>query len=197
MLNRLAALLVSVAALVAVSVILSPNASSRLTILPTDDTAGGGAGNIPFPMHFGGTSGGWPAATVCLRSTGGGNYVTCTDLDEKHSQPYDGQVFIRKLVCAPTKDHTIWDGTGTPSLSLSVLETQGGSGTLSYTSNQIGGAITFDATDEPGVAKTLAINASTTIANGMLKVGITDSVEAGGAPSNQDTGFSCTLSGYE
>jgi len=186
-----------IAPLIAMLLVATPASG---VLYPSDNLSGGGPNNIPFTMHFGGASSTWPTTVICLRSTGSGSYISCADGefdDERILTPYSGQVFVRQLACAPADDFTIWDGTGTPSISLSVYETQGGSGTLAYSRNQIGGALTFLKTDEPGVTKTLTINAFTTIENGMIQVKPSAVVEAGGAPVAQVNGFTCIISGYE
>jgi len=179
--------------LIALALLVSAPAGAVL--MPTDDLRG--PDNFYFTMKFGGSSSSWPTTTSCLRSTGSGAYITCADGkmdDERIISSYVGQVRVMRLSCSPADDFTLWDGTGTPSISLSVYETQGGSATLAYSRNQIGGTITFYATDEPGVTKWIDINQDTTIENGQIQVKPSAVVEAGGSPTAQINGFSCTVS---
>jgi len=189
-----------VAALIASLVAISPHAYSvAFNLLPSDSLAGGGSGNIPFTMSFGGNSANWPTTDSCLRSTGSGGYVTCAAFvsEDRIALPYTGQVFVRRMDCAPNFDHLLWDATGTPSISISVFEMEGGgTGSVAFDRNQIGGAITFLKTDEPMVTRSLPINLPTTIENGSIQVKVS-AIDAGGTPSVQNNAFTCTVSLYE
>lgn len=174
--------------------VLVPQAHSRLTILPTDDTAGGGSGDIYRFMDFGSNSNAWPDTDTCLSATGGGgSHRACsaTDAtDSRNTMPYRGQAFIRYLVCTPTGVHSQWtSGVGT--LDLAVYEVQGSDTDADFVRKQIGGNLQFDTNDAVGVALTLVINLPTTLENGELQVKFA-AVSTAPTPTD-DNGFNCTI----
>ena len=101
---------------------------------------------------------------------------------------------MRYLVCAPVRDHTLWDG-GSKSLSVSVYEVQGSDNETNYVRNQIGGALQFTESDGAGVSKRLTINLPTSIENGQLQVKF--SAVSTEPTSTTGNGLGCILAGVE
>ena len=170
-----------------------PSAYGRITLLPSDDTAGGGSGDIYWFMNFGGSSANWPNLNNCLVSTGGGaSYRQCASTDapdHRNGTPYFGQVFVRYLVCTPMQAHTAWGSDA--SLSLAVYETQGSNGEGNFVRRKLGGDVTFDQTDGIGVSDRVIINLTTTLSGGTLQVRF--SVVGTPPIAPDDNGFSCVI----
>lgn len=195
--NRLATIAMSVAALMMSLAAISPHAYSRLTILPSDDTAGGGSGDIYWFMNFGSNQSAWPTLNNCLSSSGGvGSHRNCVSTsapDARNGTIYFGQAFVRYLICSPMEDHLSWGSAA--DLSLAVYEVQGSSesgGTEdNFVRNKLGGDVSFDETDGVGVSKRVVINLPTTLSGGYLQVKFS---VVGSEPSvPTDNGFSCII----
>ena len=169
---------------------------SHAVLLPSDFAAGGGTGDIPFFIAFGGSdvANAWPDTDLCLRAQAGGAYRDCAagDVpDELHVRPYLGQAFVRYLICSPAQETSIWlDG----SFSVAVYEVQGSPVGADFVRNKISGDLTIDQDDPVGVGILLTINAATTLENGQLQIKFS-AVSA--APVSQINGLACTLAGFE
>lgn len=173
------------------AMVLAPAAQS-VVLIPTDNTAAGGAGDIYWFMHFGSNSSDWPDTTTCLgaQSGGGAHRIFCDATDGPESRlgkTYSGQVFVRYIACTPTGLHALWLSG---SLQLAVHEFSGSFAGSDYVRKQIGGTLTFDEADTIGVSQRLTINAPTTLENGNLQIKFTD---VGAAPLAPANGFTCTI----
>ncbi len=173
---------------------------SRITLLPSDDTSGGGAGNIPWDETYGNAETAWPTALDCMRITGGSanSYIACalvSDYPNNTNRSFDGTVYIRKLVCSPSMDHA-WDGTDAQ-MNWGVYAITGDTGgAVGFSRELIGGSLNFDADDEARVSKTLTIEQFTSISDGAIQVGlVTDDFGAGATVF--DSAFNCTVYGFE
>lgn len=172
--------------------LVAPSAYGRLTLLPSDDTAGGGAGDIYWFMHFGSNATAWPSTDSCLRNAGGASHRPCSTgaaPDSLNVKAYFGTPFIRYLACSPSVDHTLWGSAAT--LSISLYEVQGSDTEGNLVQNKLGGAITFDQTDGAGVAKRLIINTTTTLSGGQIQVRFSAVSAAPSAPV--DNGLTCVI----
>lgn len=178
-------------ATVFVLLLLAAPAHSRITLLPSDDTAGGGAGDIYWFMNFGSTQTTWPVTTQCLSSTGASTaHRTCAGTpDSRIGQQYFGTPFVRYLTCAPAEEHTLW-GTAA-SLSVAVFVYQGSDGESNFVQTQVGGSLSFDETEGTAVSKRLTINSEVPITSGMIKIKFTDVGSQPSAPI--DNGLVCTI----
>lgn len=178
--------------LVALMVLATP-VQARLTLLPSDDTAGGGSGDIYWFMHFGSNQTTWPSIDSCLSSQGGGgSHRGCNATvapDSRVYKTYFGTPFVRYLACSPSEDHTSWGSSA--SLTLAVFSVQGSNAEGNYVRTQIGGGLAFDETDGVGITKRLTINASAPIADATIQIRFT---VVGGAPSVPvDNGLTCVI----
>ena len=171
--------------------------TASAVLLPTDNLRG--ENRRYWTAHFGGSSGSWPTVVdVCLRSTGSGGFLGCPvdEFDERYSWPYGGQPMVETLDCTPTDDHELWDGTGpAQSLSLALFEATGGSASLAYERNQVGGSVTFTSANPTGKTEPLAINQRVSIVDGLLLVKLSAFV-AGGGQTAVEHAFSCVAHGY-
>lgn len=149
---------------------------------PSDDTAGGGSGDIYWFMHYGSNWTTWPDVNRCLSSqSGGGSHRTCTSVtapDSRNVKPYFGTPFVRYLACAPSEDHTAWGSSA--SLSVAVFSVQGSDVESNYVRTQVGDSLAFDETDGVGVTKRLTINAFAPISDAQIQIKFT---AVGSAPS--------------
>lgn len=176
------------------AVLWAPAAHSAIVPIPSDNTAGGGTGDIPFFIAFGGSLNTWPDTDQCLRAQAGGNYRDCASgdtADELHVRPYLEQAFVRYLICTPARGHSLWLSG---SLSVAVYEVQGSSTDADFVRNKISGDLTIDEADPVGVGVLLTINAFTTLSNGQLQVKFSAVSAAPVSPAN---GLACTLAGFE
>ena len=176
-----------------IMLLVVPVVSSRITLTPSDDTAGGGSGDIYWFMHFGSHAATWPTTDSCLRTAGGGSsHRPCqfgAAPDSLNIKAYFGTPFVRYLACSPAQDHTLWGSSA--SLSVALHETQGSNTEGNQVQSQIGGALTFDETEGVGVAKRLIINTRTTLSGGQFQVKFTAVGSAPTAPI--DNGIICVV----
>jgi hypothetical protein len=177
-----------------VLMVLVPQAHAGLTILPTDDTGGGGSGDIHWFMHFGSNAPGWPSVNSCLSAqAGAGAHRTCaatTAPGSRNVKPYFGTPFVRYLACTPSEDHTSWGSSA--SFSVSVFSVQGSDVEGNYVRTQVGsGGLEFDETDGAGVTKRLTINLPVPISNAQIQIKFSTVSAPPSAPA--DNGLICVV----
>lgn len=174
------------------AMVLAP-AAQAVVLIPSDNTASVGAGDIPWFMHFGSNSSSWPSTDTCLSVTGGGSAhrgcISTEPPDSRNVKPYFGTPTVRYLACAPAEDHTSWGSSA--SLTVSVFSVQGSNVEANYVRTQIGGTLSFDETDGAGVSKLLTINSEVPIANAQIQVKFSAVSAAPSVPV--DNGLICVV----
>ena len=168
---------------------------SRITLLPSDDTAGGGAGDIYWSQRYSSSASSFAVTTQCLRASGSGIFEQCflsSDISPLSSTPFTGNVFIMGADCAPNVDIVDWEDANA-FIDLAIYEVKGSAGSLPFERNQIGPSLRFTKVDRTYVSKPWVINDFTTVSNGMLQIGVSD--RDPGTTTTLDSGFSCVMWG--
>lgn len=171
-----------------------PLTAQSIVLIPSDNTAEGGAGDRYFTLTYGVNQSTFPSVGDCLRSGGSNGYLACGaagDEDARHSHAYFSTVFIESIECAPMEPFSAWHANSF--ITIAVYESEGDDISLAFDRNQIGGTLTFDNTDDVGRSRRLVINEFTVLTSALLQIAVQAvNLEAATTEVN---GIRCTMHG--
>lgn len=156
------------------ALVFAPQAHSRITILPSDDTSGGATAKLGLTW-VSSDPGAWVTANLpgCVGGLNGIPSAFCNTslvagIPHERWGVYSGRPLVTELACSTNSLITL---TSTWTLRLAYRTGTPGSFTL------FAGSIVFTPSDPPGDTKSLAINARPALADGLFIVTIDDVVQ--------------------